>query len=112
MKHIILSTVFALALTACTTNEALRRNEPGKPLNSIANTGDKNHKLAFVEFGEQGSFQDTTQLGEARRLLENTSGKVLLVMYLHGWHNDANSKDVGLFEDFLEGISQFQLVEK
>jgi hypothetical protein len=111
MKHIVLSTVVALAVTACTTNEALRRNEPGN-VRSIADTKGKPYKLAFVEFGEQGSFQDTTQLDEARRLLENQSGKVLLVMYLHGWHNDANSDDVGRFEGFLKGIARFQLVEK
>jgi hypothetical protein len=110
MKPIFFSTLVALALTACTTNEALRSNRDGK-INSIADTKDKDYDLAFVEFGEYGSFQDTTQLDEARRLLEQRSGKVLLVMYVHGWHNHAKSGDVDRFSKFLERIAQFQLVQ-
>jgi hypothetical protein len=111
MKHIVLSTVFALAITGCTTNGPLRSNESGV-VKSILNTEGKDYQFAFVEFGEQGSFQDTTQLDKARLLLQNTPGKVLLVMYLHGWHNNAKSKDVERFERFLAGIARFQQVKK
>jgi hypothetical protein len=76
-------------------------------VNSVLNTEGKEYGFAFVEFGEQGSFRDTTQLHEARRLLRETRGKVLLVMYLHGWHNHAKSKDVERFERFLAGIARF-----
>lgn len=118
MKHIVFSALVALAITACTTNNPLRANRPNKETGgldviSVVQRPGKLYKLAFVEFGEQGSFQDTTQLDQARLLLseKNTPGKVLLVMYLHGWHNDAKSKDVQRFEDFLEGIARFQLVQ-
>jgi pimeloyl-ACP methyl ester carboxylesterase len=110
MKRILFPALVALALTACTTNEALRANKHGQ-INSIADTTGKDYDLAFVEFGEYGSFQDVTQLDEARSLLQKTPGKVLLVMYVHGWHNHAKSRDVERFSKFLEGIARFQLVQ-
>ncbi len=115
MKPIFLFTLIALAMNACTTNAPLRANKRDQTgelvVNSILNTEGKEYRFAFVEFGEQGSFQDTTQLDQARLLLRETPGKVLLVMYLHGWHNHAKSKDVDRFERFLAGIAQFQRVK-
>ena len=60
----------------------------------------KSYELAFVEFGEQGSYLDTSQIEAAVNLVRATH-RPLVVTYVHGWHNDSGSKDVERFSSFL-----------
>jgi pimeloyl-ACP methyl ester carboxylesterase len=113
MKRSLLAAASAIILSACATTGPYHANrmENGKlVVNSIADTQGKDYRLAFVEFGEQGSYHDITQLEEAVRLVRETPGKVLLIMYVHGWHNNAVSGDVERFENFLGGIASSQRV--
>ena len=60
---------------------------------------------AFIEFGEQGSYQDTSQLKNAIELVQNTS-KPLVITYVHGWQNNAESGDVESFSGLLSRLNR------
>lgn len=62
------------------------------------------YRVAFVEFGEQGSYLDTSQI-EAAVNMVRTTPRPLVVTYVHGWHNDSGSADVGRFSDFLRRVA-------
>ena len=105
--HTVEICISALWLTSCTSLSPLRPNTAANPTNSvIAKDG---YKVAFIEFGEQGSYQDPTQLQNALALIRDTP-KPLVITYVHGWHNDAGSADVGRFSDWLSEISQTELI--
>ena len=65
--------------------------------------------LAFVEFGEQGSYLDTSQVEAAVKLVRNTA-RPLVITYVHGWHNNAGSGDVERFSTFLSQIAATPLI--
>jgi hypothetical protein len=67
------------------------------------------YDLAFIEFGEQGSYQDPTQLQNAVDLIKRTP-RPLVITYVHGWHHGADSRDVGNFSGWLSQISKTQLI--
>jgi hypothetical protein len=62
------------------------------------------YKVAFIEFGEQGSYQDPTQLENALDLVKNAD-KPLVITYVHGWQNDADSGDVANFKSLLARLN-------
>jgi len=94
-------------LCGCSHLSPLHSNTTCNPTNSITlGTG---YQLAFIEFGEQGSYQDASQLQNAIGLIKRTS-KPLVITYVHGWHNNAGSADVGRFSEWLSELSQTQLI--
>ena len=71
----------AVLICGCTHLSPLHKNSVANPTQSlIAGAG---YELAFVEFGEQGSYQDTTQLQNAVSLIKRTS-RPLVITYVHG----------------------------
>jgi hypothetical protein len=81
----------------------LRPNTTANPTNSvIAQDG---YKVAFVEFGEQGSYQDPTQLQSALALIHDTP-QPLVITYVHGWQNNVESGDVQSFESLLARLNR------
>lgn len=64
-------------------------------------------KLAFIEFGEQGSLQAAAQVTKARQLIQDIRRPVVIT-YLHGWHNNAapDCGDVLRFKRLLAGLSR------
>ena len=71
---------------------------------------DSSYKLAFVEFGEQGSYREPGQLERALDLIRRTN-KPLVITYVHGWQNNAGSGDVDSFSSFLRELSQSRLIK-
>ena len=63
------------------------------------------YKIAFVEFGEQGSYQDPTQLQNALALIRDTP-QPLVITYVHGWQNNVESGDVQSFESLLTRLNR------
>ena len=63
------------------------------------------YKIAFIEFGEQGSYQDPTQLKNALDLIQKTE-KPLVITYVHGWQNNVESDDVKNFESLLTRLNR------
>jgi pimeloyl-ACP methyl ester carboxylesterase len=72
---------------------------------------DAQYKLAALEFGELGSYADASggELNNTIELLKNTE-RPLLVVYIHGWLNNAKSGNVGDFKGFLSRLSQSKQV--
>ena len=56
-----------------------------------------------VEFDEQGELHNKNQLTEALAGIQNTPGKILLLVFVHGWQNDASyaTGDLRNFENHL-----------
>src|SRR5450432_2029069 len=69
------------------------------------------YRLAFIEFGEQGSYLDTSQIEAAARMVRY-SHKPLVITYVHGWHNDSGSGDVGRFKTFLADVAKTPLIRE
>jgi pimeloyl-ACP methyl ester carboxylesterase len=95
--------ISALWLIGCTNLSPLRQNSEANPKNSLVNG--PGYRVAFIEFGEQGSYQDPTQLKNALDLIQRTP-KPLVITYLHGWQNNAESGDVAKFESLLGRLNR------
>jgi hypothetical protein len=95
--------ISALWLSSCTSLSPLRPNTTANPTNSVI--GQDGYKVAFVEFGEQGSYQDPTQLQNALALIRDTP-QPLVISYVHGWQNNAESGDVQSFESLLARLNR------
>src|SRR6266404_3255380 len=94
-------------LCGCTHLSPLHQNSEMNPRNSIRSGS--GYQIAFVEFGEQGSYQDTTQLQNAVDLIQHTA-KPLVITYVHGWQNNASSADVERFSGLLSRLSRAPLI--
>jgi hypothetical protein len=95
------------SLTGCTHLSALRENTDANPRNSVLESD--GYKLAFVEFGEQGSYQDPSQLKNAIQLVEKTE-RPLVITYVHGWQNNAESDDVEKFSSLLARLNRAEAI--
>lgn len=108
MSAIRVSSLASIAfLCGCSYLTPLHQNTAASPHNSLSSGS--GYDLAFIEFGEQGSYQDSSQLENAIKLIQHTS-KPLVITYVHGWHNNAGSADVGRFCEWLSALSQTQLI--
>jgi hypothetical protein len=102
-SHTVEICISAVWLTSCTSLSPSRPNTTANPTNSvIAQDG---YKVAFVEFGEQGSYQDPTQLQNALALIRDTP-QPLVITYVHGWQNNVESGDVQSFESLLARLNR------
>jgi hypothetical protein len=101
-SHTVEICISALWLSSCTSLSPLRPNTTANPTNSVI--GQDGYKVAFVEFGEQGSYQDPTQLQNALALIRDTP-QPLVISYVHGWQNNAESGDVQSFESLLARLN-------
>jgi hypothetical protein len=88
------------------------------PIGATYTGGQKNilndrgeYKLAAIEFGELGSYADAykVELKNTLDLLKKAE-RPLLVVYIHGWLNNATSDDVGNFKRFLSRLSESKQV--
>ncbi len=106
------STLVALlfCMAACLPNRPYRLGDRAVE-HGIA--GNQNYGLAYIEFDEQGDFWNRDQLKRAVDLVKTTS-KPLLVVYVHGWQNNASdaSNDVPQFHRVLEKLAQTDEVPK
>ena len=93
----------AVWLGSCTSLSPLRPNTAANPNNSVV--AKNGYEIAFIEFGEQGSYQDPTQLKNALDLIRVTE-KPLVITYVHGWQNDVQSGDVAKFESLLARLNR------
>lgn len=101
-----------LFFTGCAATSPHHANTPAQPQNSIIPPKDgKAYQLAVIEFGEQGSFQDTSQLLNATALIQKTS-RPLVITYIHGWHNDGGSQDLSRFAELLAQLGDSPAIKK
>jgi hypothetical protein len=102
----IVTLALPILLASCAAYGPYHPNTSAEPLNSVRGPTDGRYKLAFVEFGDQGSALDTSQRAAALGVIHEAK-RPLLFVYIHGWHNDANSADVCRFEHFIDTVSRF-----
>src|SRR4051794_17762305 len=96
----------ALVLGACAAYGPYHANTASEPSNSIRGPADGRYKMAFIEFGDQGSPLDNSQRKVALEAIHKAE-RPLLFVYIHGWQNNATSADVCRFEHFLDMVSGF-----
>ena len=106
-KFPLLLLLGAALLCGCGHLNPLHQNTTEHPTKSIVPKD--GHQLAFIEFGEQGSYQDRSQLQNAVDLIKRTS-RPLVITYVHGWHNNAASDDVDRFSGWLAQLSKTELI--
>jgi hypothetical protein len=96
----------ASVLGACAAYGPYHGNTASEPFKSVRGPADGRYKMAFIEFGGQGSPLDNTQRKAALEVIHKAE-RPLLFVYIHGWQNNAASADVCRFEHFLDMVSSF-----
>ena len=102
-SHILAITLAAMCGNGCTSMSPLRKDRSVET--------EKDYKVAFIEFGEQGSYQDPAQLKNALDLIQRTE-RPLVITYVHGWQNNARSGDVDKFESLLTRLNRAPAVRQ
>src|SRR5262245_47981992 len=102
MNSHIASVACVALLQGCVSMSPRYQNPTSGPQRSVV--PQDGYHIAFIEFGEQGSYLDTSQVAAAYDLVRN-SKKPLVITYVHGWHNDSGSDDVHRFEGFLKDVT-------
>src|SRR6516162_8115842 len=97
---------FTMLLASCASFGPYHGNTAEQPFNSVRGPKDRRYRLAFIEFGDQGSALDNSQIKAALEVIHQAERPALFV-YIHGWQNNANSGDVCHFEHFLDTVSSF-----
>jgi hypothetical protein len=72
----------------------------------------RTHSCSFVEFDGRGDYIDFSQHTHAWHTVRDLarSGRLLLVIYCHGWKNNSQSSDVVRFVDFLGRLASSDAV--
>ncbi len=68
------------------------------------------HSCSFVEFDERGDYLDFRQHRHAYEKIRNlarTHEHLVIVIFVHGWRNNAHSSNVVSFNEFLHQLSTF-----
>ena len=104
--RLLVTLVFTVLVAGCAAYGPYHANTSGEPFNSVRGPQDGRYKLAFIEFGDQGSMLDPSQLGAALKVIGKAE-RPLLFVYIHGWQNNAISGDVCRFEHFIDTMSRF-----
>src|SRR5213080_2184233 len=95
----------AMLLGSCASYGPYHANTATEPSRSVRGPTDGRYKMAFIEFGDQGSPLDNYQRKAALEMIHETK-RPLLFVYIHGWQNNATSEDVCRFEHFLDSVSR------
>jgi hypothetical protein len=88
--------VFGLVgLSACIPNRSYRVQNPvlHETPPSYCPAGNAHYTLSFVEFDDMGELWDAGELNEAIHAIQaESANSPLVVMFVHGWKNDASDK--------------------
>jgi hypothetical protein len=65
-------------------------------------------KLSAIEFDEQGDIWTSSQLYAAQRMIKRSAKRPLLLVFIHGWHNNAraNNENLQSFNRLLKQIAE------
>src|SRR3989440_10120933 len=103
---IFVTLTLAMILGSCASYGPYHANTAAEPTKSLRGPADGRYKMAFIEFGDQGSPLDNSQRKAALEVIHEAK-RPLLFVYIHGWQNNATSGDVCRFEHFLDTVSGF-----
>jgi len=114
--------IWGLLVTGCATRKVTRampKNFFGDPpdeidngkawyIESAAKDGSKPFSCSFVEFDDRGDYLDFRQHRHAymkiRDLAQKEKQRLMVLIYVHGWKNNAQSGDVVEFNNFLRTV--------
>ena len=104
----LFSSLICMTLTGCASIQPSYVTSTGP--NNVLNQ-DTQYTLTAIEFGELGSYADPAA-GELKKTIELLKGteRPLLVVFIHGWLNNATSGNVGDFKGFLSRLAQSKQV--
>jgi len=104
----LLSPLICMTLTGCASIQPSYVTPTGTD-NVLVQ--DSQYTLTAIEFGELGSYADPSagELKKTIQLLKSTE-RPLLVVFIHGWLNNAISSNVGDFKGFLSRLAQSKQV--
>jgi hypothetical protein len=110
--HTVIAVAIAVFFTGCAQNAPYRTEyglcTPTEQLKCAhsallheAPGSSREHYLGFVEFDDQGQLWDRAQMREVVGSYQEIAGQsdVLLVVFVHGWHHNAEAGD-GNIEEF------------
>jgi len=103
---IFVAITLGILLGSCASYGPYHANTAAEPTKSVRGPSDGRYKMAFIEFGDQGSPLDNSQRKAALEVIHEAK-RPLLFVYIHGWQNNATSGDVCRFEHFLDSVSGF-----
>jgi hypothetical protein len=103
---IFVAIMLSILLGSCASYGPYHANTAAEPTKSVRGPTDGRYKMAFIEFGDQGSPLDNSQRKAALEVIHEAK-RPLLFVYIHGWQNNATSGDVCRFEHFLDTVSGF-----
>src|SRR5438477_7525018 len=103
---IFVAFTLAMLLGSCASYGPYHANTYAEQTKSVRGPADGRYKMAFIEFGDQGSPLDNSQRKAALEVIQKAQ-RPLLFVYIHGWQNNATSGDVCRFEHFLDLVSSF-----
>ena len=83
LKSQIITLVLPIVLASCASYGPYHPDSSAEPLNSVRGPADGRYKLAFIEFGDQGSVLDTSQRSAALEVIHQAE-RPLLFVYIHG----------------------------
>jgi hypothetical protein len=75
---------FTCLLYSCAAYGPYHANTSSEPLKSVRGPADGRYKLAFVEFGDQGSELDTSQRAAALEVIHQAPRPLLFVIFTAG----------------------------
>ena len=67
--RVFVTIAVAILVASCAAYGPYHSNTSREPLNSVRGPQDGRYKLAFIEFGDQGSMLDPSQLGAALQVI-------------------------------------------
>ena len=77
--RVFVTIAVAILLTSCAAYGPYHANTSSEPFNSVRGPKDGRYKLAFIEFGDQGSALDTSQRTAALRVIHEAKRPLLFV---------------------------------
>src|SRR3954463_14777865 len=125
----VLCILFLLVVgTSCISNQAYRRSLSLMPKALTADVAQPQYDLAYLEFDDMGEFwtigdlnhfETATAASQLSQVLElirrrKETGDVVVITFIHGWHNNASKYDEANHDKNLSGFKNImqQLAEK
>ena len=110
--------LLSISTSCLVPNKAYRVNQPVVPKGTDHAASSPNYDLAYLEFDDMGEFwtigdlqhfetnPSAAQLSQVLRLIEKRkqTGDVVVITFIHGWHNNASSYDEGQHDKVLSGF--------
>ncbi|WP_434761727.1 hypothetical protein [Vibrio fortis] len=108
MRSVLSATlfVFATLILGCTTNKQIRVGDGDCSYHidehcednyiisdSSSDPNGYSYTLSFVEFDEQGHFQDRNQLNNVIEHVNKQGDEQDIILFIHGWHHGVEDKD-------------------